>query len=190
MKARITGPGEEDAMTARRHRSRSLTVCAAFVTIGCLLGTPPAADAAAIMSRVRSSDPSIVGLIERASKRSPTLARLISTVEASDGIVYVEPGLCQHRVPACLMHWMITSGSTRFMRIIVDRNQLDSDRRLAEAIGHELQHVIEVLSEPSIADSTSMFFFYGRHSPRLRDSFETKDALSAAAAIRAELRRR
>jgi hypothetical protein len=190
--ARTTGPGEEEAMTARHHRSPLLTVCTAFMTtIGCFLGGPSAAvDAAATMSRVRSSDPSIVGLIDRASKRSPTLTRLISTVEASDGIVYVEPGRCPQRVPACLMYWMITSGSTRFMRVVVDRRRLDSDRRMAEAIGHELQHVIEVLSEPSITDGTKMLFFYGRHAPTARDYFETMAAVDAGVAVRAELRRR
>jgi hypothetical protein len=85
---------------------------------------------------------------------------------------------------------MISSGSTRFMRIVLDRRQLDSDWRLAEAIGHELQHVIEVLSEPSITDRTSMFLFYERRNPTGRDYFETKAALDAGAAVRAELRRR
>ena len=154
-------PGREEAMTVH-HRSPSPIVCAAMAaTIASFLSARPTA-AAETTPRVRSSDRSIADLIEQATKHSPILNRLVGTVEASDGIVYVEPGSCPQRLPACLKLWMQTSASTRFMRIVVDRRRLDSDSRLMGAVGHELQHAIEVLSDRSVTDSDKMFFFYRR----------------------------
>ena len=147
------------------HRSPSPIVCAAMAaTIASFLSARPTV-AAETTPRVRSSDRSIADLIEQATKHSPTLNRLVGTVEASDGIVYVEPGSCPQRLPACLKLWMQTSASTRFMRIVVDRRRLDSDLRLMGAVGHELQHAIEVLSDRSVTDSDKMFFFYRRYAP-------------------------
>ena len=143
-------------MTVHR-RSFSPIVCAALAaTIATCLSARPAA-ATETMSRVRSSDRSIADLIEQATKHSPTLTRLVAAVEVSDGIVYVEPGRCPQGVAACLKLWMVTSGSTRFMRVIVDRRRLASDWRLMGAVGHELQHVIEVLSDRFVTDGNGVY---------------------------------
>jgi hypothetical protein len=157
--------------------------------MGCLAGVPAAgADPVAATSRIRSSDSGIVALIDQGTKRSPTLQRLVATIEASNGIVYVEPGKCAQRVPACLTMWMVLNGSNRIMRVIIDRKRLDSNRELLGAIGHELQHVVEVLAEPSITDGRRMFFFYRRHAPTAGDRFETAAATAAGHAVRTELR--
>lgn len=174
-------------MTVHR-RSFSPIVCAALAaTIAtCLLARPAAA--AETVSRVRSSDRSIADLIEQAAKHSPTLTRLVAAVEVSDGIVYVEPGRCPQGVAACLKLWMVTSGSTRFMRIIVDRRRLASDWRLMGAVGHELQHVIEVLSDRFVTDGNGVYFFYRRYAPTDADRFETKAAIRTGDAVEDELR--
>jgi hypothetical protein len=185
---RTTRAGEEDAMTVQ-HRSSSLVVCAALVaTIVSLAGQPGFADNAETMPHVRSSDQSIAGLIAQATNQSATLKRLIGRVDASNGIVYVEPGVCPQRVPACLKMWMLTLGSARFMRVVVDRRQLDSDSTLMGAVGHELQHALEALSEPSVTDSQKMFFFFRRYTPTMREQFETQAAVEAGDAVEDELR--
>jgi hypothetical protein len=185
---RTTRANEEDAMTVH-HRSRSPIVCAALAaTIASFLSAHPTPAVGETMSRVRSSDRSIVDLIEQATKHSPTLTRLVATVEASNGIVYVEPGVCPQGLPACLNLWMLTSGSTRYMRIVLDRRRLDSDLTLMGAVGHELQHAIEVLSDRSVTDSDKMFFFYRRYAPTRRDRFETQAAIKAGDAVEHELR--
>ena len=136
----------------------------------------------------RSSDRAIVDLIEQAAQHSPTLAELVASVEASNGIVYVEPGACPQRLPACLLLWMETSGSNRFMRIVVDRRRLEQDATLMGAVGHELQHAIEVLNDRSVTDSVTMFFFYRRYAPTGRGRFETDAAIKAGDAVEHELR--
>jgi len=83
--------------------------------------------------------------------------------------------------------WMVLNGSNRIMRVIIDRKRLDSDLELVRAIGHELQHVIEVLAEqPAITDGTKMFFFYRRYAPTAKEQFETMDAIQAGMAAEDE----
>ena len=55
------------------------------------------------MSRVRSSSASILALIGQAAERSETFRRLVETIDASDGIVYVEEGTCGRGVRACFV---------------------------------------------------------------------------------------
>ena len=172
------------------YRSSSNFCTAVVATMGCLVAVPAAvADPVLATGRIRSSDRTIVALINQGIKRSPTLQKLAATIEASNGIVYVEPGKCAQGVPACLTMWMVLNGSNRIMRVIIDRKRLDSDLELLGAIGHELQHVIEVLTEqPAITDGTKMFFFYRRHAPTAGDRFETAAATAAGSAVRIELR--
>ena len=91
------------------HRRRTCTICVALlILVASLAGRRALAQEvdAPPISRVRSGDPSITALIERGVTHSPTLHRLVASVEASDGIVYVESGRCPARVAACLLNWM------------------------------------------------------------------------------------
>jgi hypothetical protein len=83
---------------------------------------------------------------------------------------------------------MTSSGGNRFIRIVVDRERIDSDWQLVGAIGHELQHAIEVLSDRFVTNGTKMFFFYRRYAPTGRDRFETLDATNAGTDVERELR--
>jgi hypothetical protein len=96
-------------------------------------------------SRVRSDDSALVALIDQARLGSETFRRLLTTIQASDGIVYVEPGECSHGVRACLKMWMQVSGPNRFVRIVINRSKADRDVDVMGSLGHELQHAIEVL---------------------------------------------
>src|SRR5436190_9913799 len=172
------------------HRRGTCTLCVALLILAaCLPGRRALAQEvdAPPISRVRSGDPSITALIERGLTHSPTLHRLVASVEASDGIVYVESGQCPVRVAACLLNWMKSSGGSRFVRIIVDRKRLGSDWRQLVAIGHELQHVLEVLDDRFVTDGRKMFFFYQQYAPTLQAQFETQAAIEAGLSIRKEL---
>ena len=173
-----------------RHRVRTLTCNAVLVTatVWSLSGPAAAQESTSPVRRVRSGDPSIAALIERAITDSPTFERLVGTVEASDGIVYVHSGRCRGGVVACLPIWMTSSGGNRFMRVVVDPERIDSDVELLGAIGHELQHAIEVLSDRFVTNSTKMYFFYRRYAPTDRDQFETLDAKITGIDVERELR--
>jgi hypothetical protein len=173
-------------------RLQGLAIRAALiVSLGCSLAQPAAAASdGSAMFRVRSSDRTITALIDLAATRSLTFKKLLTLIQASDGIVYVEPGNCGHGTRACLKVWMGTSGSTRFLRVIVDRRKADSEMDFAGSIGHELQHTVEALSEPKTIDSVGLYNFFGRIAPTDGNRFETTAAISAGDAVRNELRHR
>ena len=137
---------------------------------------------------VRSSDPRLAELIDRATRESATFRGLVDTVQASNGIVYVEPGACGHGVQACLKIWMQVSGANRFVRIAINQSTRRCDIEVMSAIGHELQHAIEVFSEPGIKDGVTMFSFLERTAPSIQKRFETTAALNVGDRVDDELR--
>jgi len=137
---------------------------------------------------VRSSDRGLKDLIGVAAQESKTFKELLAGVETTNGIVYVEPGKCSHGVHACLQFWMRVSGPNRFMRILIDRSMHQTAIETMSSIGHELQHAIEVLREPSIRDGVTMFNFFKQIAPTDNNRFETTAAVNAGDAIYDELR--
>ena len=171
--------------TRRLHHRVLLT---AFVTVvGCFLAQAATGDDAVPASRVRSSDVSIIALIDTATAQSPTFSLLRMRLEASDGIVYIEPGSCGHGVRACLKMWMQVSGPNRFLRIVVDRQKTSSDAEFMGSIGHELQHALEALSQQSIRDGAQLYNFFRRTAPTDDNRFETAAAVNAGHTVRDEL---
>jgi hypothetical protein len=138
------------------------------------------------MSRVRSTNPAIASLMIDASAKSATFRELVQTIDASDGIVYVEPGECGHGVRACLVG-VAPAGPNRMLHIKVDPRKEKSD--LMGSIGHELRHATEVLAERSVTNSAAMFFFYMRDGVMRGGAFETQAAIDAGDAVRSQVRR-
>jgi hypothetical protein len=173
-------------MTGHFHPSHFLVVVVA-ITSGSVAWPATVQGQDGELHRLRSSDSSIGTLMDYGIAHSPTFRRLAASVEASNAIVYVEPGECARHVPACLAMWMKSSGGHRFLRVVLDRKRLDSGTRLLAAVGHELQHVIEVLSEPSTTNGTAMYFFFKRHEPVEGNTFETTAAIHSGLAVENEL---
>ncbi len=137
------------------------------------------------MPRVRSTSPAITALMAQASVQSQTFRELVETINDSDGIVYVEEGVCRFGVRACLAG-VTTAGNNRMLWVFVDRNQVDWE--LMASIGHELQHTIEVLSEPAVTNSAAMYMLYSRIGWRgMGRAFETQSAIEAGTAVRGEV---
>ena len=119
------------------------------------------------MSRVRSGHRELRALITRASEQSLTFRRMVETINASDGIVYVAPGVCRHGVRACLVR-VTSAGPHRSLFVKVDITK--AERKLMAAIGHELHHAIEVLSDPAVTDYATMLIFYMKKGARVGTS--------------------
>jgi len=125
---------------------------------------------------LRSENPAITRLIARADQRSITFHGLLEDMARTDGLVYVETGLCGHGVRACMLHSITRSGPFRLLRILIDPQSANTDdAHLAGIIGHELQHALEVLSNPKITSGAAMFNFYNRTAPA-SGAFETAAA--------------
>jgi len=138
------------------------------------------------MNRVRSDDPAIAALITQASQRSTTFGELVETVNATDGIVYVNEGMCGRGARACFKHQLIMAGPNRVLHILVDPHRPDWD--LMGALGHELRHAIEVLSDRGITSDAAMRSFYKQNGVELNGVLETRAAIAAGADVRREIR--
>jgi hypothetical protein len=137
--------------------------------------------------RIRANeDPAIAALLLEAPKRSATFRRLVDTIDATDGIVYIQDGNCNHGVRACLTLTVRVAGPNRILRIVVDTRR-DHDELLA-SIGHELQHAAEALSDPHVTNNRTIYFFFDRIGSSHSGRFETRAAIQAGLEVRAELR--
>jgi hypothetical protein len=136
--------------------------------------------------RVRVEDPGLAALIAETARRSATFRQMIEAIDASDGLVFVERGRCGHGVRACLSFLMTVAGPNRFLRIVLDDRNTDAEAM--GSLGHELRHVLELLAEPTVTSAATMHLFYHGKAMRTGDGFETKAAIIAGDAVRAELR--
>jgi hypothetical protein len=136
-------------------------------------------------ARVRGVGPRFAAVISEAAARSTTFRGLVDRIGSTDGIVYVAEGQCGHGVRACLLPTLTMAGPNRVLRILVDPRK--SDRDLMGSIGHELQHAVEVLGNPTIRDNRAMVLFYKQMCDGCGLRFETDAAIRAGDAVRGEL---
>jgi hypothetical protein len=141
------------------------------------------------IDHVRSRHESLRAMITTASEQSVTFRRMVDTINASDGIVYIEVGVCQYGVRACLVR-VGSAGQRRYIFVKVDIGR--TDRKTMASIGHELRHAVEVLSNPGVNDLTSLYFLYKFKLDRGSfsfTSFETTAAIEAGNAVADEIGR-
>jgi hypothetical protein len=78
------------------------------------------------------------------------------------------------------------AGPNRVLQILIDGRK--TDREAMGSIGHELQHAVEVLSNPTIRSVGKMYFLYKRIcNPCGLRFLETDAAIRAGDAVRGEL---
>jgi hypothetical protein len=151
----------------------------------------PGVVTAEAIRRVRDlGDARIAQLITEGIHMSPTFRSLVETIDATNGIVYVQRGDCGRGVRACLVLAIQVAGPSRILRILV---KLPRERReLIAAIGHELHHAGDVLANPAVTTTAGMFFHFlvGRESMSITGRFETIEAIRAGMQIEDELRAR
>jgi hypothetical protein len=139
--------------------------------------------------RVRTDDPVVSTLIQRATDRSQTFRSLVEAIQATDGVVYIQRGRCgQHHVRACLLLWMTIAGPNRMLRVVVDDSKTDLEAMAS--LAHELRHALEVLQQASVRTGYDMYFFYRLGHSIKGETFETRAAIEAEDAVHRELKRR
>jgi len=137
------------------------------------------------LPRVRSEHQVIAAAIRDAAERSATFRRLVQTIDTTDGLVDVEEGQCTRSARACLLSVQV-AGPYSLLHILVEPRKATSIE-LMSSIGHELQHAIEVLSNPKITDIQTLYQFYDRIARTDNNSFETPEATKAGPAVLDEL---
>jgi hypothetical protein len=168
-----------DAVASARAREDQGTVCRP-VTIR----QYPRAD-----EHVRSSQPDVVMLIRDGLTRSPSFGELMTMLDGSDVVAYVElaPNL-PTGLAGYLPHWVLVAGGRRYVRIFVDV-ALEHDR-LIELIAHELKHATEVANAPDVKSNEAMRqLFHRLNSGKcLRGCAETDGAIDIQKTVAGELR--
>ena len=139
----------------------------------------------AFTPRVRILSPQMAHAFWDGISRSPTFRRLVDAINASDGIVYVEYGVCRSVARGCLLGSLNLAGPHRILRVVIRKTQLADD--LVVSLGHELQHALEVLSEPAVTTSAEMRWLFQKIGIRSGNVFETYDAIRVGDEIRREL---
>jgi hypothetical protein len=80
------------------------------------------------------------------------------------------------------------AGGRRYLRVVIDPKYPGCE--LAGLLGHELQHVLEIVSEPTVVDTTFLVAFYRRigldKSGGLVRRFETRQAIEAGTLVMRE----
>ena len=140
-------------------------------------------------ARVRGLSPRLVAIITEATAQSKTFRGLVDRIGNTDGIVFVAEGQCGHGVRACLLHAVTIAGPNRLLWILVDPRR--TNREAMRSIGHELQHAVEVLDEPSVRSTDAIYRLLLRIDGD-RDSagrFETEAATRAGEAVSRDLRK-
>ncbi len=137
--------------------------------------------------RVRAADARVQDMLAAGFQRSATFARLLSTLNASDVIVYVERVMTLPHDTLGRLTMVPVSNRQRYLRI-----QIRSDLAMTEAIaliGHEMRHALEVADVPAVRDAEGMIKLYRSigHSSGGDHVYDTTAAQDTGRQVRREL---
>ena len=129
------------------------------------VSTPPVATPSPGTPAVRVLDERLASALGSAAGRSATLRRALRHIETSDLIVHVVAASEREaRWYIGLMRLVGASPTRRYLRVAVNSPLSPND--LAEALGHELHHAVEVAGAPGVRDAHAFAAFYARHGHR------------------------
>ena len=147
----------------------------------------------ALPHHVRSTATWVLDLLRQGESASTTFRQLLTALDGTDVIVYIEPGVCAFgRFHACLPAVVSGAGGLRYLRVLIDRGRTRPPELIA-LIGHELQHTLEVANAASVKsgdDIRELFQRIGRpgECPKgIPDCFETSEGRRAGQVILEEL---
>lgn len=173
------------AAPLRSFRIVFLMVAASTASAGPLPRIPWAA-----WTHTRPLSPGAIGLIEESSERSQIVTSLMRDLEKTNLVVYVSDSMPGVRSgPASYLTFVSREGGVRYLMVRIDFFRLSPSERIV-ALGHELQHALEVASAPEVTDAASLAKLYqriGRESSEGR--FESDDAHDTGNRVRRGLDR-
>ena len=141
---------------------------------------------------VRTADPRLRTDLDEGLARSSVFRDLVSRLDASDVIVYVQPECAMSPRLFGRLTWMGAGGGRRYVNVRI-ACALSEAEQIA-ALGHELRHAVEIAEAPSVSDTVSLGNEYQRigfasHAVRAGSGFETRAAIEAARQVWQQLQR-
>ena len=137
-------------------------------------------------SRVWPMDPAARTLIAQARAASPTVAFLLSRIDASDVIVKVSVTLMNDGLAGDL-RFLAATACARILCVRIDRLRAPPEQM--SWLGHELQHAVEVAGAPAVrseADLVTLMQRIGRSRGQGR-LFETDAAVACGRQVAREV---
>ena len=134
---------------------------------------------------IRGMSPEAQLVIDRAIRDSPTVARMVETLDRADVIVMVR----MITLPFRLDGELVLVGSAREWRyLLVSLVDGASIPDAVASLGHELQHALEVASDPRVRDQAGMKgLFEHIGSGPVGGPYETVAAIEVGKAVRREV---
>jgi|SRR5262245_17739929 len=161
-----------------------------MVNILVLASSLTATTAAAPDARVRTDEPRIRALVGTGLARSPTFRSLVTALNESDVIVYIQLKEIHAGLGGYLHDEVVARGMTRFLRVVIHPNA--GDERLIAVIAHELQHAVEIARDPDVGRSKSFEAFFSqigfRRDACILSCFETNEARTVEILVSREIR--
>jgi len=155
------------------------------------LPTPVPAPAFALLvspeRRVRAADTRVQDMLAAGLQRSATFARLLSALNASDVIVYIERVMTLPHDTLGRLTIVPVANGQRYLRIQI-RSDLSTTDAIA-LIGHEMRHALEVADVPAVRDAEGMIKLYREigHSSGGDHVYDTTAAQDTGRQVRREL---
>ena len=137
--------------------------------------------------RVRPDDSRSAAIVLEGMERSTTLRALIDALEARDVIIYIQmQPLLKGRLAGSVT-WVTAAGRFRYIRVSWSP-ELSTSAAIA-TLGHELQHALEIASEPSIVSPETLEAFYRSNGINMRahNGWDTIAARARGDVVRKEI---
>ena len=138
---------------------------------------------------VRTIDSRLDALIAAGTRRSPMFRTLVDRLDRSTVFVYVQSRLLPGQLTGRLT-WLGSAERWRYLRVEIEcRQSIDSQ---IAALGHELQHAVEIADQAAAVDLASIRTLYRTIGFEIDDSrrrFESDAAKEAGSRVRRELSR-
>jgi hypothetical protein len=177
-------------------RNRFFAACLTLATVEVAVadappGPAPSASPWSAWAHTRPLSPGAIELLDIAADRSAIVAGLLEDIERTDLIVYITdsmPGVFTG--PKSTMVFLSGDSSLRYLLIRVDSMRLPLPERIA-ALGHELQHAMEVAAAPEVKSASGMAELYRRIGwETSKGRFESQAAQTVAFRITKQLGQR
>jgi len=154
-----------------------------------VFASPEAAPRAVSSSpRVRPYDGRSAALLLEGLERSATIRAIVDRLEQRDVIVYVQMQPALRKGLAGTMTWLAATEFHRYVRISLNPELMHES--LIAALGHELQHALEVAEASSVVDTASLQAYYEQHGMSTAKHINGWDSMAARVAgedVRREL---
>lgn len=169
--------------------ARALLIAAGAIVVAATLSSAQGADRAT-PPHVRGATADAAELLDELIARSPTVRDLVDRLDHSDLVIYVRYQWFSTATLRGRIGFLAADQHRRLLAIEIACRYTRTDQLVA--LGHELQHAVEIADAPAVWDVRSLAAFYTSIGERTgyvsqSETFETTAAAEMGRRVRNEL---